>query len=131
MLQILFLSAINSGQYVDAVFLDLAKAFDCVDHSILLQKLPYYGISGNVLSSILCNRTQQGLLSSRGHIKVGVPHGSILGPLLFSMYMYVNDLPHVISQSDINTFADDTKLHFSHNNLSTGEQTIFEMFLPS
>jgi len=45
-----FLSAIDSGHYVGAVFLDLAKAFDCVDHGILLQKLPYYGISGNTLS---------------------------------------------------------------------------------
>ena len=127
-----FLSAIDSGQCVGAVFLDLAKAFDCVDHSILLQKLSYYGINGNVtnvlswLASFLCNKTQQvtfqGSLSSRGYIKVGVPQGSILGPLLFSIY--VNDLPRVISQLDINMFADDTELHFSHSNLSIMEQTL-------
>jgi len=91
-----FLSAMNSGQYVGAVFLDLAKAFDCVDHSILLQKLPYYGINGNVLSwlaSFLCNRTQQvtfqGLLSSRDYIKVRVPQGSILDPYYFLLMTYL------------------------------------------
>ena len=92
-----FLSAIDRGQYVGTVFLDLAKAFDCADHNILLQKLPYYGITGDALSwltSFLYRRTQQvnfrGSWSSRGYIKVGSPQGSILRPLLFSIY--VNDL---------------------------------------
>ena len=55
-------TAIDRGQYVGAVFLDLAKAFDCVDHAILLKKLPGYGIGGDAhswLRSFLCNRTQQ------------------------------------------------------------------------
>ena len=62
----------------------------------------------------LCDRTQQvkfqgSLLSERPHITVGVPQGSILGPLLFSIY--VNDLPNAMSTSDINMFADDTEFH--------------------
>ena len=124
-----FLGAIDSGHYVGTIFLDLAKAFDCVNHDILLQNLPYYGIKGDALSwlaSFLCDITQQvifqGSLSSRGYIKVGVSQGSILGPLLFSIY--VNDLPNVISLSNINMFADDTELHFSHRDLSTVEQTL-------
>ena len=108
------------------LFLDLAKAFDCVDHAILLKKSTGYGICGDVhswLRSFLCNRTQQvifkGNLSSEGPITVGVPQGSILGPLLFSIY--VNDLPNVVSTSDINMFADDTELHYCHGDLPTVE----------
>ena len=74
--------AIDHGEYVGAVFLDLAKAFDCVDHSILLQKLGCYGFGDSThswLRSYLNNRTQrvafQGCLSSSGPIKVGVPPG--------------------------------------------------------
>jgi len=122
---VLLIVVVNVG----AVFLDLAKAFNCVDHGILLQKLPYYGINGNTLSwltSFLSRRTQQvafkGSLSSSGCIKVGVPQGSILGPLLFSIY--VNNLPGVISSSDVSMFADDTEIHFSHGDLLTVEQTL-------
>ena len=61
-------------------------------------------------------------MSSSGHITVGVPQGSILGPLLFSIY--VNDLPNAISSSDVNMFADDTEIHFSHGDLLTVEQTL-------
>ena len=78
-----------------------------VDHSILLQKLACYGVGDSTylwLRSFLSNRTQQvvynGCLSASGSIKMGVPQGSILGPLLFSIF--VNDLPSVISLSDIN-----------------------------
>ena len=61
-------------------------------------------------------------MSSSGCVKVGVPQGSISGPLLFSIY--VNVLPNAISLSDVNMFADDTEIHFSHGNLSTVEQTL-------
>ena len=61
-------------------------------------------------------------MSSSGCVKVGVPQGSILGLLLF--LIYVNDLPNTISLSDVNMFADDMEIHFSHGNLSTVEQTL-------
>ena len=66
--------------------------------------------------------TFHGCLSASGSIKVGVPQGSILGPLLFSIY--VNDLPNAISLSDINMYADDTELHFSNSDLSVVEKTL-------
>ena len=95
--------------------MDLAKAFDCVNHDILLQKLDHHGIRGGAygwMASFLSGRTQQvhvqNTLSSKGLITIGVPQGSILGPLLFSIY--VNDLPNSINTCDINMYADDALL---------------------
>ena len=105
------------------VLIYLKKAFDTVDHQILLSKLELYGIKGqaiNLLKSYLTNRKQKcqirnSFLSER-LIKCGVPQGSILGPLLF--LLYINDLPHCLSKTKPRLFADDTNLTASANSIT-------------
>ena len=104
-----------------ALYLDLTKAFDTVDHGILLSKLERYGVRGialDLLKSYLSNRYQftyiNGIQSSLQLIKCGVPQGSILGPLLF--LLYINDLP-MASDLGITLFADDTCLFYSCKNI--------------
>ena len=99
----------------DVVFLDFTKAFDSVPHERLLLKLKGYGIEGNLLKwfrNFLTNRQQRvvvrGTFSSWTHVKSGVPQGTILGPILF--LIYVNDISSNISSS-IKMFADDTKVY--------------------
>ena len=95
--------------------MDLAKAFDTVDHAILLSKLRYYGFQGasyNLLCSYLFDRWQRvlfhGKLSDWGTVSIGVPQGSILGPLFFALF--VNDLPTVVQHSILDLYADDAEL---------------------
>ena len=113
-----WLDALNKQNIVGAVFLDLRKAFDLVDHAILIQKLQLYlgnSITVPFFTSYLSSRTQavycNGTLSTAEKLKCGVPQGSILGPILFCMY--INDLPLHLKHGnvDLDLFADDGSLH--------------------
>ena len=107
----------NHG-YSAAVLMDLSKAFDTINHDLLLAKLHAYGVSKNALKlmmSYLRNRYQRtkvnGEYSSWEELLTGVPQGSVLGPLLFNIYL--NDLLYAVENAEICNFADDTTPHSS------------------
>ena len=111
------------------VFIDLKKAFDTVDHEILLYKLNHYGFRGFVndwFSSYLNNRTQTAQvgqhISDKAIITCGVPQGSILGPLLF--LLYVNDIHKCSNKLRFYLFADDTNILYADKNVKALEITI-------
>jgi hypothetical protein len=118
------LTEMDSGNVPLCIFLDLSKAFDTLDHNILLHKLHYYGIkntASNLLSSYLTNRQQyvdlDGTESDTLKISTGVPQGSILGPLLFIIYM--NDIAQLSSMFTMVMYADDTSLQSTLNNFNS------------
>ena len=111
------------------IFLDFAKAFDTVNHDILLEKLKHYGIKNKAFlwfKSYLSNRTQftqiGDKISDVGYIKHGVPQGSILGPLLF--LLFINDITEASSILKFFLFADDTTVFYSDKTNSSTEETI-------
>ena len=122
-------STIDNGKYGCGIFIDLKKAFDTVNHKILLTKLEHYGIRGNILKwfeSYLSNRKQyvfyNGVSSEIAPFTCGVPQGSVLGPLLF--LIYINDLPNISSKLSFFLFADDTNIYYESDSLIELEKTI-------
>jgi len=119
---------LDQGLNSCAIFLDLAKAFDSVNHEILLRKLNHYGVRGKALElfrSYLSGRSQflklDNVKSSLINIEFGVPQGSILGPLLF--LIFINDLPDA-TKLYIKLFADDTVLCAQNSDILALEEEV-------
>ena len=115
---------LDEGQYCMSIFVDLTKAFDTVDHEILLDKLDRYGIRGHAnlfLRSYLSDRHQytviNGVNSTLKYITCGVPQGSVLGPLFFAIY--INYICNAVGQKNLRLFADDTALFMHRPDLNT------------
>ena len=125
---------VNRGDASAAVFCDLSKAFDCVDHGILLRKMERYGFRGRALSwfsSYLEGRRQSvvhsGARSSALEINCGVPQGSVLGPILF--LIYINDLVRLKISGDFTLFADDTSILWHDREIDHLKQNIISDLL--
>ena len=117
------------GCVTGAVFLDLSKAFDTIDHDSLLHKLTKVGFSSSFIDwfqSYLSDRTLVTCVgdssSSAKHISVGVPQGSVLGPLLF--IIYTNELSSVVNSCELLLYADDTVIYYSSSNIRDLEQKL-------
>ena len=120
---------INEGKTALAVFVDLQKAFDTVNHNILIKKLCKYGIRGNNFSwcvGYLERRSQVTLandkLSGHRNLECRVPQGSVLGPLFF--IMYINDMQPAINSNNIQLYVDDTVIYACGN---TAEEAAVEL----
>ena len=121
--------AIDNGEFTVGVFLDLSKAFDTINHRILIHKLEHYGIRGVTklwFQDYLTNRKQvvkYGQIRSKEMlIQTGVPQGSILGPILFLLYM--NDIENCSKLLSFVLFADDTNIFYSNSCLEAINEVV-------
>ena len=119
----------DNNESTIGVMIDFSKAFDTVNHGILLRKLDCYGVRGNPnswLKSYLTNRSQtttyNNVKSSVKYMSHGVPQGSILGPLLF--LTYINDIGFVTKNSQLLLFADDSNLFVHGRDLEVMEKKL-------
>ena len=119
----------DSHLFSCGVFVDLKKVFDTVDHKIILDKLYHYGFRGIInkwFSSYLEGRTQTtqigSFISPEEIITFGVPQGSVLGPLLF--LIYINDIQECSEKLQFFLFADDTNILYADNNLKSLEDIV-------
>ena len=130
--QNILLDSLNRNKVSLLLLIDFSKAFDMVEHSILLRKLEHYGIRGVALKwieSYLSDRMQfvsvSGVESSAKQMKYGVPQGSILGPLLF--IIYINDIPNLAKFAQFILYADDANIILTGNSIAEVNQQLCEL----
>ena len=122
----------ETGLYTGMILIDLQKAFDTIDHELLFEKMSYFGFSENVIKWFKCYLSNRKFLvninnksSDLESVTCGVPQGSILGPLLF--LLYVNDMPQAVN-SKLLLYADDSCILYQHKNIKDIEDHLNKDF---
>ena len=122
-------NSFEKNHFTLGIYIDFLKAFDTLDHVIVIKKLDHYGVKGRNLLwfKIYLNNCREFITydnssTSFANISCGVPQGSLLGPLLF--FLYINDLPNASPVLDFVMYADDTNLFYSNNDTETLFSTV-------